>query len=70
MPFLKMMQSDGFKKTGCYNINCPGFVQTHPGNYLGSRVENTSIYGGTMIEFDIFIFQVGYVYSMIFFTKK
>ncbi|TKY56706.1 hypothetical protein E2542_SST21152 [Spatholobus suberectus] len=49
--------SDKFKKTGCYNMLCPGFVQTHKGYYLGARIDNTSIYGGTMIEVAISISQ-------------
>ncbi|TKY56704.1 hypothetical protein E2542_SST21150 [Spatholobus suberectus] len=48
---------DNFKKTGCYNIRCPGFVQTHKGYYLGSRVDDTSIYGGKIVEFSISITQ-------------
>ncbi|KAL2317273.1 hypothetical protein Fmac_031149 [Flemingia macrophylla] len=45
------------KKTGCCNILCPGFVQTHKGFYLGGRLKNISIYGGPMFESDISIFQ-------------
>ncbi|XP_047159749.1 uncharacterized protein LOC124830153 [Vigna umbellata] len=49
--------SDNFKKTGCYNIYCSGFVQTDPAKYLGSPVNETSTYGGTMIELPISISQ-------------
>ncbi|XP_014503032.2 uncharacterized protein LOC106763348 [Vigna radiata var. radiata] len=42
--------SDNFKKTGCYNVHCSGFVQTDPAKYLGSIVDKTSTYGGEMIE--------------------
>ncbi|XP_061374669.1 protein neprosin-like [Gastrolobium bilobum] len=38
------------KKTGCYNVQCRGFVQTNPQIYLGSRVTDSSIYNGLMIE--------------------
>ncbi|ESW13948.1 hypothetical protein PHAVU_008G240000, partial [Phaseolus vulgaris] len=49
--------SDNYKKTGCYNLYCSGFVQIHPQKYIGSRVEKTSVYGGTMIELIISITQ-------------
>ncbi|MCL7038054.1 hypothetical protein MKW94_020537 [Papaver nudicaule] len=31
--------ADGFKKTGCYNMLCPGFVQVHPEYSFGEYVE-------------------------------
>ncbi|XP_058744794.1 protein neprosin-like [Vicia villosa] len=49
--------TDNFKTTGCFNLQCSGFVQTSPRNYLGGRFENTSIYGGHMIEITISITQ-------------
>ncbi|XP_014489935.1 uncharacterized protein LOC106752694 [Vigna radiata var. radiata] len=38
--------SDNYKKTGCYNIRCAGFVQTSKDHYLGVRITNVSRYGG------------------------
>ncbi|RDX60296.1 hypothetical protein CR513_61573, partial [Mucuna pruriens] len=55
--FISSIFNSEIKKTGCYNIQCPGFVQTNKYKYLGFRVNNTSIYGGTMIETKISIFQ-------------
>ncbi|TKY56070.1 hypothetical protein E2542_SST20504 [Spatholobus suberectus] len=49
--------SDNFKKTGCFNIRCPGFVQTSKVHYLGARVRNTSIYGGIMFDLAVSISQ-------------
>ncbi|KAK7372292.1 hypothetical protein VNO80_05667 [Phaseolus coccineus] len=49
--------SDNYKKTGCYNLYCLGFVQIHPQKYIGSQVDQTSIYDGTMIELIISITQ-------------
>ncbi|XP_028199646.1 uncharacterized protein LOC114384190 [Glycine soja] len=48
---------DNYKQTGCFNMQCPGFVQTHKGIYLGTRVDNTSIYGGTIVEANVSIAQ-------------
>ncbi|KAL2317270.1 hypothetical protein Fmac_031146 [Flemingia macrophylla] len=45
------------KQKGCYNILCPGFVQTHQGFYLGGRVENISTPGGLTFEYHIAIFR-------------
>nr|KYP73056.1 hypothetical protein KK1_005665 [Cajanus cajan] len=42
---------------GCFNILCPGFVQIHKGYYLGALVTDTSIYGGTMVEYNLAIYQ-------------
>lgn len=44
-----MTQSDNYKKIGCFNMQCPGFVQTHKGIYLGTGVDNTSIHP-SMVE--------------------
>ena len=32
------MQADGYKKTGCFNALCPGFVQIHQILGLGSPI--------------------------------
>ncbi|CAN1168528.1 hypothetical protein LINPERPRIM_LOCUS19255 [Linum perenne] len=38
---------DGYYKTGCYNLQCPGFVQTSPRVVLGGRINGPiSTYGG------------------------
>ncbi|KAK9029610.1 hypothetical protein V6N11_026720 [Hibiscus sabdariffa] len=38
--------SDGYKKTGCYNLECPGFVQTSHKLTLGGKIVPISQYGG------------------------
>ncbi|XP_020206465.1 uncharacterized protein LOC109791566 [Cajanus cajan] len=55
--FYSTWTSDNYKKTGCYNIRCPGFVQTSKGYYPGARAPNTSTYGGIMIEVELSISQ-------------
>ncbi|XP_027368489.1 uncharacterized protein LOC113874465 [Abrus precatorius] len=49
--------SDNFKKTGCYNYHCQGFVQTDNRIYLGTRAEKTSVYGGDIYEVSISLIQ-------------
>ncbi|KAK3223229.1 hypothetical protein Dsin_010254 [Dipteronia sinensis] len=38
--------ADGSKKTGCYNVLCPGFVQVHPRYRLGQAYGAISVIGG------------------------
>ncbi|XP_024641025.1 uncharacterized protein [Medicago truncatula] len=47
---------DNFK-TGCYNMLCPGFIQTDQSYYPGMDVGETSTYGGVMIELPISLHQ-------------
>ncbi|XP_017429569.1 uncharacterized protein LOC108337530 isoform X1 [Vigna angularis] len=48
---------DNFHKTGCYNLRCPGFVQTNPASYIGGPFLNTSLYGGPTYRFVVSISQ-------------
>jgi hypothetical protein len=43
------MQADGFKQTGCYNDNCPGFVQVNSNKdySLGIVMSPTNSIGST-----------------------
>ncbi|CAN1162424.1 hypothetical protein LINPERHAP2_LOCUS24500 [Linum perenne] len=45
--------SDGYRSTGCYNLECPGFVQISSKVAPGFRVAPVSTYGGK--QFDISI---------------
>ena len=38
--------SDGYNKVGCYNLDCPGFVQTNKNIYLGRGFSAYSTVGG------------------------
>ncbi|KAI5445825.1 hypothetical protein KIW84_013892 [Lathyrus oleraceus] len=49
--------SDGFVRTGCYNLQCRGFVQIHSQYHIGAVVSKTSVYGGDMVEMPISIVQ-------------
>ncbi|XP_061374670.1 protein neprosin-like [Gastrolobium bilobum] len=49
--------SDNSKKTGCFNVQCPGFVQTDKEIYLGALVDNTSTYGGKMFVITSYLHQ-------------
>ena len=51
-------QADGFIKTGCYNILCPGFVQVSTRIPLGILFGPVSVYGGPQYEVGIRIYKV------------
>ncbi|KAL1169373.1 hypothetical protein V6Z11_A05G142200 [Gossypium hirsutum] len=48
-------QSDGYQRTGCYNPECPGFVQTSNKLGLGGKIEPVSTYAGEQIEMSIYM---------------
>ncbi|XP_027941024.1 uncharacterized protein LOC114194812 [Vigna unguiculata] len=47
--------SDNFKQTGCYNLQCSGFVQISQDNFIGSQLHKISVYGGQMADITISI---------------
>ncbi|KAK7321485.1 hypothetical protein VNO77_32184 [Canavalia gladiata] len=49
--------SDNFKKTGCYNYHCRGFVQIDKKHYLGGKPERLSVINGELVEIGISINQ-------------
>jgi len=42
--------ADGYQTTGCYNLDCPGFVQTSSSLHLGAGFTNYSVAGGAQFE--------------------
>ncbi|CAJ2674282.1 unnamed protein product [Trifolium pratense] len=48
--------SDNFKKTGCYNVQCRGFVQIESHYHVGGVIPNISAYGGPVFDMPIEIF--------------
>jgi len=43
--------ADGYNATGCYNLDCAGFVQTNSAISLGATFSNYSTKGGTQYDF-------------------
>jgi hypothetical protein len=43
--------ADNYQSTGCYNLECAGFVQTNPNWYLGAGWSAYSTQGGTQYGF-------------------
>ncbi|TXG46639.1 hypothetical protein EZV62_027861 [Acer yangbiense] len=48
---------DAYKTTGCFNITCPGFVQTNPKLALGIHLDPVSSSGGPQYFLPIGIYQ-------------
>jgi Neprosin len=42
--------ADGYQNTGCYNLSCPGFVQTSNSLHLGAGFTNYSMFNGSQYE--------------------
>ncbi|KAG9440827.1 hypothetical protein H6P81_020992 [Aristolochia fimbriata] len=40
------VQRDGYNRTGCWNLECPGFVQVNRKIPIGIAIQSTAIYGG------------------------
>ncbi|KAK3206488.1 hypothetical protein Dsin_020534 [Dipteronia sinensis] len=49
--------NDSYKTTGCFDITCPGFVQTNPKIALGIRLDPVSSFGGKQYFLPVAIIQ-------------
>ncbi|XAR67997.1 hypothetical protein NMG60_11002967 [Bertholletia excelsa] len=49
--------SDSYHTTGCYNLLCPGFVQTNNKIALGAAISPSSAYGGRQFDINIMIWK-------------
>jgi hypothetical protein len=56
---------DGSKTTGCYNVDCPGFVHVSSKIGLGSALHPLSTVGGTQFSLPVAIYQV--IYAHVYF---
>ena len=52
------MQADASKRTGCFDLTCPGFVQTSSEIALGAAIYPISIPGGLPYQITIYIYKV------------
>lgn len=52
------VQADASKETGCFDLTCPGFVQTSHEIALGAAIYPTSFPSGLPYEITIYIFKV------------
>lgn len=52
------VEADEYAHTGCYNIECPGFVQVNPKMLLGGPILPVSVHAGPQFEVEITIAKV------------
>ncbi|MQL93601.1 hypothetical protein Taro_026229 [Colocasia esculenta] len=57
LTLLSLFLPDQYK-TGCYNLRCPGFVQTNRHTILDSYLRPISVYGGPQYAIDVEIFKL------------
>ncbi|XP_059636896.1 protein neprosin-like [Cornus florida] len=55
--FFIYWTGDNYKSTGCYDLDCPGFVQTSRNFAIGSAIPGTSIYGGMPFDITITVYK-------------
>ncbi|KAI4354303.1 hypothetical protein L6164_003177 [Bauhinia variegata] len=70
--FTAYWTTDNYK-SGCYNVECPGFVQMHPYYHLGQDIGNASISGLKQYVVDLGINQdhsTGNWWLIIYGTEK
>ncbi|KAF8775600.1 hypothetical protein HU200_004376 [Digitaria exilis] len=48
---------DAYQRTGCYNLNCQGFIQTNNRIAIGGSVSHVSRYGGPQSELSFLIWK-------------
>ncbi|KAI3826891.1 hypothetical protein L1987_00951 [Smallanthus sonchifolius] len=51
--------SDDYQRTGCYNLICPGFIQTNNEIVIGGNISPTSQIDGSQYEITILIWKDG-----------
>ncbi|CAM0912162.1 unnamed protein product [Alopecurus aequalis] len=50
-------QTDAYQETGCYNHNCPGFVQTTNKIAIGAAITPESVYNGRQFDLTLMIWK-------------
>ncbi|XP_021760600.1 uncharacterized protein LOC110725427 [Chenopodium quinoa] len=48
---------DNYMSTGCYDLSCPGFVQTNKDFAVGAYIDSSSVYGGLQKSINLYIYQ-------------
>ncbi|KAI3931211.1 hypothetical protein MKW92_036488 [Papaver armeniacum] len=49
--------ADGYKRTGCFNMFCPGFVQVHSSITFGELLEPVSVYNKKLYSIPVMVYR-------------
>lgn len=55
---LRILQSDAYQATGCYNLLCSGFIQINNQIAMGASIFPISNYGGSQYDINILVWKV------------
>ncbi|XP_022945733.1 uncharacterized protein LOC111449872 [Cucurbita moschata] len=55
--FFTYWTSDAYQATGCYNLICPGFVQTNRRIAIGATIAPTSSYNGAQFSISLLVWK-------------
>ncbi|KAL5063395.1 hypothetical protein RYX36_025132 [Vicia faba] len=55
--FFTFWTADAYGNTGCYNLKCPGFVQTNKAIALGAAISPISTYNGKQFEISLSVWK-------------
>ncbi|XP_047339719.1 uncharacterized protein LOC124943217 [Impatiens glandulifera] len=55
--FFIYWTADNYQRTGCFDLDCPGFVQTNRHYAIGTTISPFSTYGGNSQEISVNIFK-------------
>ena len=64
-----ILQSDAYQETGCYNHNCPGFVQTTNKIAIGAAITPESVYNGKQFDITLMIWKVTTISELLQFSR-
>lgn len=56
--WYQILQADGSNKTGCFDLTCPGFVQTNNEIVLGAAFNPISMPTDLTFQITIYIYKV------------
>ncbi|THU71664.1 hypothetical protein C4D60_Mb04t03860 [Musa balbisiana] len=63
--FFIYWTADAYQSTGCYDLTCPGFVQTNNDIVVGGSINPTSTYDGEQSEMKLLVWKVIELYSLV-----
>lgn len=54
----RVLKTDAYQATGCYNLLCSGFIQTNNMIAIGAAISPTSTYDGGQFDISLLVWKV------------